>query len=117
MAKIWLVYEGRGPTWGEAAYELPAREAVERLGVRREDFISDLAEPPHFNEQSALGTVGGYKHVVLELERTDAAEIGWKAGFYLVPSDPQGVIAILGQPRKPMPNDGEGISGEEANRR
>jgi hypothetical protein len=99
MAKVWFVYEGPEPTRGSPAYELPAEEAIERLGVTQERFLSGLDAPgPRFNKDSSLGQIAGRKHVVLELEENEAKATGWVGGYYYVSGDPEEVIALLGPP-------------------
>jgi hypothetical protein len=57
MAKVWFVCEGPDPTIGNAAYELPAREAIEKLAVARDSI---LPQRPKFNPTSPLGRIAGY---------------------------------------------------------
>ena len=95
MAKVWFVYEGPEPTAGDAAYELPAEEAIEKLAVTKETI---LPRRPRFNPGRRLGRIAGYKHVVLELEESDGAAIGWATGYYRVSGDPGDVIEVLGPP-------------------
>ena len=79
MAKIWFVYEGSEPTRGGPAYELPAAEVIERLGVTEDRFLSGQDDPgPRFNKDGGLGQIAGYKHVVLEIDESEAAAIAWR---------------------------------------
>jgi hypothetical protein len=100
MAKVWFAYEGREPTLGNAAYELPAKEAIEKLAVTSDAI---LPERPRFNPDSKLGRIAGYQHVVLELDESDAASTGWATGYYLVSASPDEVTGVLGPPRGPFP--------------
>ena len=82
MAKVWFVYEGSEPTVGNAAaYELPAKEAIEKLAVTRDSI---LPQRPRFNPNNPLGRIAGYQHVVLEIETADVASTGWATGYYRV---------------------------------
>jgi hypothetical protein len=100
MAKVWFVYEGRDPTIGEAAYELPAVEAIEKLGLTSDRFLGQ--DNPRFNEESRLGTIAGYKHVVVEFEESDATATGWNTGYYYASDDTGDVIDVLGPPSDPL---------------
>jgi hypothetical protein len=93
MAKVWFVFEGPEPTVGAAAYALPGKEAIEKLGVSRNSI---LPQRPKFNPTSPLSRIADYKRVVLEIEVTDAVSTGWAVGYYLVPGGPDDVIEILG---------------------
>ncbi|TMJ80173.1 MAG: hypothetical protein E6G78_21345 [Alphaproteobacteria bacterium] len=73
MAKVWFCYEGPEPTKGEANAERPLVELVE-----------------------LLRKIAGYKHVVLEVEKTEARAAGWKAGYYYSPLTPEEATKKLG---------------------
>jgi len=101
MAKVWFVYEGPDPTVGSAAYELPAREAIDKLLVSRDSI---LPQRPKFDPINQLGPIAGYKHVVLQIEASDTASTGWATGYYLVPRSPDEVLDVLGAPHSPFPS-------------
>ena len=102
MAKVWFVCEGPDPTIGNAAYELPAREAIEKLAVARDSI---LPQRPKFNPTNPLGRIAGYKHVALEIDESDVASTGWAPGYYRVSGGPDEVIEVLGPPNKPLPTE------------
>ena len=101
MAKVWFVYEGPDPTVGSAAYELPAREAMDKLLVSRDSI---LPQRPKFDPICQLGPIAGYKHVVFQIEASDTASTGWATGYYLVPRSPDEVVDVLGPPHSPFPS-------------
>ena len=89
MAKIWPAYEGREPTIGEPWADLPLTEAIALLGLRPKHFRSDLSAPPRFGEADRNLWYAGFKHIVVEVEATEANREGWKPGFYLSPVKPK----------------------------
>ena len=96
MAKIWLIYEGPSPTSGGPNYELPVSDCEAQLGLAQGSFISPLGEIPKFDDESGLGKIKGYKHVIVEIENAEA--VGWQSGFYYLQLSPADVVEKLGQP-------------------
>jgi hypothetical protein len=82
MAKIWPVYEGKRPTVGWPWAHLPLPEAIALFELRPNDFLSDLEAIPRFGEADRDLTYVGFKHVVVEIERSEARQSDWKPGFY-----------------------------------
>jgi hypothetical protein len=82
MAKIWPVYEGYRTTVGEPWAQLPLSEAAELFELRKEDFLSDLGSIPRFGNQEHDLTYVGFKHIVVEVERTEGRQAKWKPGYY-----------------------------------
>jgi hypothetical protein len=82
MAKIWRVYEGREPTQGGPWVDIPLADAIAALDLQQDDFISDLTERPRFGNLDRDFSYAGYKHVIVEIERSEGRRTKWKAGFY-----------------------------------
>jgi hypothetical protein len=82
MAKIWPVYEGKEPTLGAPWAEIPVSEAIALFGLRPTDFISDLAVTLRFGNVDRDLKLFGFKHVVVEIERSEGRQANWKSGFY-----------------------------------
>jgi hypothetical protein len=101
MTELWFVYEGSKPTRGYPAYDLPTKELIARLGGEsRFKWIGRLDEKLAF-EETALGEIAGFRHVVLKLEEGAAKRLRWRAGLYLVSRSPLEVTEILGPPLGP----------------
>jgi hypothetical protein len=83
MAKIWPVYEGQKPTSGFPWATLPLREAIDLFDLRPSDFVSDLEVPPRFGAADRDLTYAGFKHIVVEVERSEGRQAKWKPGFYM----------------------------------
>lgn len=82
MAKIWPVYEGQRPTFGEPWARLPLGEAIAIFDLQPEDFVSGLDATPRFGPHDRDLTYQGFKHVVVEVERREGQRARWKPGFY-----------------------------------
>ncbi|HET8700024.1 MAG TPA: hypothetical protein VFO94_21245 [Gammaproteobacteria bacterium] len=82
MARIWPVYDGRRPTFGDQWAELPLQEAVSLFELRQDQFVSDIAVTPRFGGAERDLTWAGYRHIVIEIDARDALKAKWKAGFY-----------------------------------
>lgn len=87
MAKVWPVYEGSTPTIGEPWAVLPLDDAIRILDLEPSHFHSDLSRIPKFGNATQSLTLGGYKHVVVEVDDNEPTE-DWKAGFYRSPLAP-----------------------------
>lgn len=102
MVKVWFVREGPEPTRGGAVYELPLETCIETLGLTADDFLSGPDCTPRFGDESSrLGGIADYRHVVCEIDDTEAAVSGWNPGYYRAELSPAQVIERLGPPRKP----------------
>ncbi|GBF26624.1 hypothetical protein MnTg02_01665 [bacterium MnTg02] len=102
MAKVWFVYEGPTLRRGGPSYELSVADCERQLGLSRENFLKSLEKGPEFDDPSGLGTLGGFKRVVIEIEENEAKSSGWKPGFYFSEMSPDEVIDMLGQPNDPL---------------
>lgn len=103
MTKVWFVKEGPDPTRGGPAYKLPLDSCVDQLGLVKSHWLSGLDKRPRFGDQtSRVAGVADYRHVVCEIDESEAAEHGWKAGFYRLEIGPQEARNRLG------PSDAKG---------
>ena len=82
MAKIWPVYEGDRPTVGSPWASLPLSEAIALFELRTDDFVSDLEVTPRFGATDRDLTFAGFKHIVVEIDRSEGRQAKWKPGFY-----------------------------------
>jgi hypothetical protein len=82
MAKIWPVYEGKEPTRGGPWAEVTLSEAITLLELRPADFVSEFEVTPRFGNQDHANLPGGFKHVIVELDPSEASPEKWKPGFY-----------------------------------
>src|SRR6266702_1537282 len=95
MAKVWLVYEGDRPTIGDARAERTLAECVELLRITRDCYLGNDEKQVRINPDSRLGTVAGYRHVVVEIEAGEAGG-SWKEGYYHSPLSPTEALKALG---------------------
>lgn len=96
MSKAWFVKDGPDPTWGSSAYKLLLDSCVDQLGLAKSQWLSGLDKTPRFGGQtSRVAGVVDYRHVVCEVDGSEAAEHGWKAGFYRLEVGLQEVRARL----------------------
>ena len=100
VAQIWFLYDGPQPTNGKPAYRIPVTECIDKLDVFRSRFCSGLAEVPRFNISNTLGSLRGYRHTVMKLNKDEAAAFGWKAGYYKLELKPHEVIERLERPEQ-----------------
>lgn len=82
MAKVWPVYEGRRPTYGEPWADLPLSDAISLFELQQHDFLSDLETTPRFGDVRRDLTWLGYKNIVVEIGPGEGRRAKWKAGFY-----------------------------------
>src|SRR3970282_1174609 len=82
MAKIWPVYEGNRPTIGGPWAEIKLADAIALFELREDDFVTDFETTSRFGPVDRDLTFSGFKHVVVEVDRTEARQNKWKAGFY-----------------------------------
>lgn len=95
MAKIWPVYEGREPTQGNAWATIPLEEAIELLGLQPESYLGGPDASPKFGNVNQDGQPFGYKHIIVEVDRTEAKRQHWNAGFYRAKPKPPEVFELL----------------------
>ena len=97
MAKVWFVKEGPDPTRGGPAYKLALDSCVGQLDLVKSQWLSGPDKRPRFGDQtSRVAGVADYRHVICEVGESEAAEHGWKAGFYRLEIGPQEVRKWLG---------------------
>ena len=82
MAKIWPVYEGKDPTFGEPWACLLVPEAVALFELQPDDYVSDLAMTPRFGNVDRNLTFAGFKHIVVEIGHNEGQQANWRPGFY-----------------------------------
>jgi len=82
MAKIWPVYDGNRPTVGWPWAHMSLSEAIALFELRQDDFVSDLDSTPRFGADERDLTYTGFKHIVVEVERSEGRQANWKPGFY-----------------------------------
>lgn len=89
MAQVWQVYEGREPTRGSPWLSLHVDDAIDLLDLKPECFISGPKKTPRFGPQDTEPLVGGYRHIVVEIDPTESRPPEWRAGFYRSPLRPE----------------------------
>ena len=82
MAKIWPAYEGSEPTSGGPWADLQVSEAVSIFELQPKDYVSELAKIPRFGKVDRDLWYLGYKHIVVEIGRSEGQKAKWKPGFY-----------------------------------
>jgi hypothetical protein len=82
MANIWRVYEGREPTVGEPWVRMPLAAVVAAFDLSPADFVSDLEHTPRFGDEKRDLRHLGFRHVVVEVEDSEAQLASWRPGFY-----------------------------------
>jgi hypothetical protein len=90
MAKIWPVHTGKTPGSGSPWARLDLQEAIGLLELRADDYVSDLASPPRFEDVNGDLGPAGLAHVLVEIGKKEGAQGKWKPGFYkskLAPKD------------------------------
>jgi hypothetical protein len=97
MARIWPVYDGKRPTFGDQWAEVSLQDAVSLFELRQDQFVSGLAVTPRCGDDDRDSTWAGYKHVVVEIDAADASKAKWKAGFYRSKIRPQEAFRRLVQ--------------------
>lgn len=103
MIKVWFLRDGPEPTDGSPRYELLLNSCINSLGLERQQWFADKVQKVRFNvEVSAdLARIAGYKHVVCQIDASEAETTGWKEGFYRINLEPGEVAGRLGPPRHP----------------
>lgn len=95
MAKIWPVYEGTMPTFIAPWASLPVSEAIALFELRPDDFVSGLAKPPRIGDVDSDLRLLGFKHIVVEVKRSEGRKAQWKPGFYRSRIKPKEAFDIL----------------------
>jgi len=77
-------------------YDLPLGSCVDRLGLTKGQWLSGLDKTPRLGDQTS-GVVGvpDCRHVVCEIDESEAKKHGWKAGFYRLEISPQEAVNRL----------------------
>ena len=101
MSELWFVYDGPKPIRGYPAYDLPTKELIGKLGGESRFKWMDRVDESLTFEETVLGEIAGFRHVVLKLEEAAAKRLRWRAGLYLVSRTPLEVSEILGPPLEP----------------
>ena len=103
MAKVWYVFEGQEPTRGSANHLLTIGDCSRKLGLSNDHLIPEhrLSGPfctPHFGSpDDKLALFKEPRHVVVEIEESEAKAAGWQPGYYLLPLTPKEASTRLGQ--------------------
>jgi hypothetical protein len=80
VTRVYQVKDGPQEQKGPALATLPLAECVQKLGLKKSDFIGSLSGPsPRFNAHLSASDLRDYRHVVVTLH---GDEDGWPAGFY-----------------------------------
>jgi hypothetical protein len=82
MARIWPAYEGKSANRVGPWADLPLQEAVSLFELRPPDKVSDLDVTPRFGDVNRDLWYLGYKHIVVEIGRSEAQRSSWRPGFY-----------------------------------
>lgn len=97
MSKVWFCYEGDRPTLGEAIAERSIDECVELFQLNKNKYLGDDPKNVRFGMPGdPLGTIRGYQHVVVEIEKEEPQANGWKPGYYYSPLSPAEAFEKLG---------------------
>ena len=100
--KVLFMREGSQRQRGAAAYTMPLIACFEKIGLRKQHWISPLHSTPRFGDQSEQSSrLDPYKHVVVKLGEEEAKASGWRAGYYLIDLNPKQAMQRLGEPKKP----------------
>ncbi len=96
MAKVWFCRDGNRPTDGGPRAVLPLADCVRILDVHKASYLGDHAKVPKFGRaDDPLASVRGYQHVVIEVDKAEAATLKWKPGFYRASLTPQKAAKLL----------------------
>lgn len=95
MAKIWPVHEGKEPTQGGPWAELPVSEAIAIFELNPDGFVSDSASDVRFGDVNRDLWFAGFKHIVVEIGRSEGRRVGWKPGYYKSPVSPEDAFGRL----------------------
>jgi hypothetical protein len=107
--KIWFVYESaepsrRGakyalPTQRDIKYTLPLEICMRKMGLSEDQWISAMEHAPRPRDQShQAGGLAPPRHVLCEIDESEAQASGWKTGYYRVDLSPGEVAKRLGPP-------------------
>jgi hypothetical protein len=103
--KVWFVYESaeparRGakyvlPTQRDIKYTLPLETCMRRMGLSEHQWISETRPDDQCRQPGGLAAP---RHVLCEIDETEAQASGWKTGYYRVDLSPGEVARRLGPP-------------------
>jgi hypothetical protein len=101
--KIWFVYESAEPTRRGAKFALPMQRAIKyslpletcmrKIGLSEHQWIVE-SRPSDQSRQP--GELAPPRHVLCEIDDTEAQASGWKVGYYRVDLSPAEVAKRLG---------------------
>jgi hypothetical protein len=104
--KVWFVYESaeparRGakyavPTQRDIKYTLPLETCMRKMGLSEHQWIAEMRTG---DESRRPGGLAAPRHVLCEIDNTEAQASGWKSGYYRVDLSPGEVAKRLGPPR------------------
>jgi hypothetical protein len=98
MAKVWMVKEGSDPARGAPWRTMPLPECREKLDLKASNFLSDLTTIPKFGDTSDPPAMfRDARFVVVQIDDAEAAQHGWKSGFYvsgLSPKEAERICAV-----------------------
>jgi hypothetical protein len=94
MPAIWL---SKGDKQTEELGNLSINECEKKLGMTKDEYVCDLANPPRFGNavDQPASAVSGYRYVVVEISAPEATASGWKSGFYVVQVTPKDARKIM----------------------
>ena len=87
MPKVWKCKDGPDPTRGGPLARLSIEECQNKLGLTRDSrFIGGPdARPMFFADDGGLASYTDFRHIVVEIDESEAQATGWRAGFYYLP--------------------------------
>jgi hypothetical protein len=101
--KVWFVYESaeparRGakyvlPTQRDIKYTLPLEACMRKIGLSEHQWIAAMRPSDQSRQPEGLAVP---RHVLCEIDETEAQASGWKAGYYRVDLSPDEVAKRLG---------------------
>lgn len=105
--KVWFVYESaepmrRGakyvlPKQRDIKYTLPLETCMRKMGLTEHQWISAMEEGPRRGDLSLRpGGLAPPRHVICEIDESEAQASGWKTGYYRVDLSPGEVAKRLG---------------------
>ena len=100
MAKVWFGREGSVPTVGAPAYgDIPLAQCIDQLGLTKRHWLHGLDLTLRFGSRNPRATaVPEPRHAVCQIDKLEASEEVWMAGYYLLEISPKEVAKRLGPP-------------------
>ncbi len=103
MVKVWYVFEGQEPTSGGPNHVLTIGDCSRKLGLSNDHLIPEhrlsgpFCTPRLGSPDDKLAPFKEPRHVVVEIEVSEATAEGWQPGYYLLPLTPKEASTRLGQ--------------------